>query len=200
MFRVILVCLVIRIRDMLNYLKIIHFHRGKKYTYKFMVCRSLSSTLLPPAAINSSEISTTEYWTWFFFSPIPSIFTTLCQITSCNLQQCSDIFSVDGMHGAGDYFCLQFIWCSPQEVFQYLANWMFFKHFVMFKACENCWLLLQADDDEEGGHIPSALQCLQLQGVVVAGVMLSARSCVSLQDSGMWCHQTHLARSSSVGL
>lgn len=69
MFRVILVCLVIRIRDMLNYLKIIHFHRGKKYTYKFMVCRSLSSTLLPPAAINSSEISTTEYWTCFFFPP-----------------------------------------------------------------------------------------------------------------------------------
>lgn len=32
----------------------------KKYTYKFMVCRSLSSTLLPPAIINSGEISTTK--------------------------------------------------------------------------------------------------------------------------------------------
>lgn len=33
----------------------------KKYTSKFMVHRSLSSTLLPPTIINSGEISTTEY-------------------------------------------------------------------------------------------------------------------------------------------
>lgn len=33
----------------------------KKCTHKFMVCRSLSSTLLPPAVINSGEISTTQY-------------------------------------------------------------------------------------------------------------------------------------------
>ena len=31
MFRVILVCVVITIRDMLNYLKIIHLHRKKVY-------------------------------------------------------------------------------------------------------------------------------------------------------------------------
>lgn len=40
----------------------------KKYTYKFMVCGSLSSTLLPPAVINCDKISTTENLR-IFFSP-----------------------------------------------------------------------------------------------------------------------------------
>lgn len=40
--------------------------RDKKYTYKFMVCRSLSSTLLPPAVINCDKISTTENLRIFF--------------------------------------------------------------------------------------------------------------------------------------
>lgn len=93
MFRVILVCVVITIRDMLNYLKIIHFH-GKKVYLQVYGLRVI--VIYPTSTCCNKFWWNIYYWVLnlkiFFFFPKPSIFTTLCQITSCNLQRCCDFF------------------------------------------------------------------------------------------------------------
>lgn len=160
---------------MLNYLKIIHFHRKKVYLQVY----GLQVIVIYPTSTCRNKFRWNIYY-WELnlkiFFPKPSIFTTLCQITSCNLQQCCDIFLVDGMQRSRGPHPLEISLMFPTGSFSV------FGHLDVFQVFHCGQDLGQPSAIFASWQWERWTRSFCSAMFPAAGTTLRARSCMSLQD------------------
>lgn len=160
---------------MLNYLKIIHFHGKKVYLQVY----GLQVIVIYPTSTCRNKFRWNIYY-WELnlkiFFPKPSIFTTLCQITSCNLQQCCDIFLVDGMQRSMGPHPLEISLMFPTGSFS------IFGHLDVFQVFHCGQDLGQPSAIFASWRWERWTRSFCSAMFPAAGTMLRACSCMSLQD------------------
>lgn len=176
MFRVILVCVVITIRDMLNYLKIIHFHRKKVYlqVYGLWVI-----VIYPTSTCCNKFWWNIYYWVLnlkiFFFSQAFNIY----HLVPDYIMQPSTmlwLFLADGMQRSREPHPLEISFMFPT------GSFLIFGQLDVFQVFHCGWDLGQPSAIFASWRWERWTRSLRSATLPATGTMLSAWSCVSLQD------------------